>query len=75
MPIYEYVCGNCGNEFEKLVFSYSADVVCPDCSSTELERKVSLFGFKGGRESVETGGSSVSSSCASCSAKTCSSCR
>jgi putative FmdB family regulatory protein len=41
MPIYEYRCKDCGNEFEALV--RKSDVpACPGCSGTELERLLSL---------------------------------
>ncbi|MBK9675844.1 MAG: zinc ribbon domain-containing protein [Betaproteobacteria bacterium] len=42
MPIYEYACTKCGQEFETLVRS---DTVpdCPNCHSTELEKKLSVF--------------------------------
>ena len=42
MPIYEYACHQCGREFETLVRSGTvAD--CPDCHSTDLEKKLSVF--------------------------------
>lgn len=42
MPIYEYACAGCGNDFEMLV---RADTVptCPRCASTQLERRLSTF--------------------------------
>ncbi len=42
MPIYEYACRGCGHEFETLVRSGSTPD-CPKCSSTELEKKLSVF--------------------------------
>ncbi|MDD2924210.1 zinc ribbon domain-containing protein [Rhodoferax sp.] len=42
MPIYEYACQNCGHEFEALVRSDTVPV-CPDCQSTELEKRLSVF--------------------------------
>ncbi|MGW8270203.1 MAG: FmdB family zinc ribbon protein [Burkholderiales bacterium] len=42
MPIYEYACKSCGNEFETLVRS-STVPDCPSCHSTELEKKLSVF--------------------------------
>jgi len=42
MPIYEYACGHCGQEFEALV-RQGATPECPGCHSTELARKLSLF--------------------------------
>jgi len=41
IPIYEYACQGCGHEFEALVRG-SATPACPECESTELERKFSL---------------------------------
>jgi putative FmdB family regulatory protein len=42
MPIYEYACHKCGNEFEMLVRS-STVPDCPSCHSTELKKKLSVF--------------------------------
>lgn len=42
MPIYEYACKGCGHEFETLVRS-SSTPDCPHCSSTDLEKKLSVF--------------------------------
>jgi putative FmdB family regulatory protein len=49
MPIFEYVCETCGQEFEELVFgSNSANgVSCPGCSSVEVKKKISLFASRG----------------------------
>lgn len=42
MPIYEYACAKCGNEFETLVRS-DAVPDCPRCHSTDLAKKLSVF--------------------------------
>lgn len=42
MPIYEYACGDCGNEFEALVRSDTTPV-CPSCHSTKLDKLLSVF--------------------------------
>ncbi|MCB0044276.1 MAG: zinc ribbon domain-containing protein [Caldilineaceae bacterium] len=50
MPIYEFVCPNCGCEFEKIVsFSDTATPVCPQCGEQHVERQVSrpAIHFKG----------------------------
>ncbi|MBI3457537.1 MAG: zinc ribbon domain-containing protein [Candidatus Rokubacteria bacterium] len=47
MPIYEYYCRACGEEFEKLVLG-QAMVVCPGCASREVSRRMSRFGVKSG---------------------------
>ncbi|MBV9086833.1 MAG: zinc ribbon domain-containing protein [Acidobacteriaceae bacterium] len=42
MPIFEYVCKSCGNEFEAIVRG-SEKSVCPKCEGTRLEKKLSVF--------------------------------
>ena len=43
MPIYEYRCGKCDNEFELLVLRTSPVPACPACQSEELEQLLSAF--------------------------------
>ena len=47
MPIYEYTCKSCGEEFETLVRA-SSTPDCPECHSTELEKKLSVFSAQKG---------------------------
>jgi len=49
MPIYEYRCSECGEEFEKWLRSMSAkqDVCCPRCGSRQVNKAVSIFGSSG----------------------------
>ncbi len=68
MPIFEYKCNACGEDFEKLVFG-SQTVICPQCDSEDIRKKFSTFGMSG----VENSGSSGCSK-SSCSGKSCSSC-
>ena len=42
MPIYEYRCSSCGNEFERLVRA-SDTLECPSCQGHELDKKLSVF--------------------------------
>lgn len=42
MPIYEYVCRKCSKRFETLV-SGSMTAECPACSSTALDKQLSVF--------------------------------
>ena len=45
MPIFEYKCRGCGNEFEALV--RKSDVpACPSCNSADLERLLSMPALK-----------------------------
>ncbi len=45
MPVFEYRCQDCGKDFEKLVRKDGQEVVCPDCGSENVEKKLSVFGF------------------------------
>lgn len=42
MPIFEYVCNDCQNSFEKLVIG-SAEPECPSCHSKRLAQRFSVF--------------------------------
>ena len=42
MPIYEYKCRHCANEFELLVLR-GATAACPKCRSEDLEQILSGF--------------------------------
>ena len=46
MPIYDYRCSACSQDFELLVRG-SATPTCPHCASTALERQVSLTAPQG----------------------------
>jgi len=44
MPMYDYVCGICGHQFEELVESSrikDSDISCHNCHSTESKRQLS----------------------------------
>ncbi|HUE85307.1 MAG TPA: zinc ribbon domain-containing protein [Vicinamibacterales bacterium] len=45
MPIFEYRCGGCGQEFETLVLKGTVPA-CPSCKSEALERLISLPAVK-----------------------------
>ncbi len=42
MPIYEYVCTECGQVSEHLVFGKEEDVSCPGCGGGKLKRLLSV---------------------------------
>jgi len=76
MPIYEYVCSDCGLKFELLrTFSQAGDSVsCPRCNSS-AERKLSVFASfskNAAGESIPLAG--TGGSCTGCSATGCGSC-
>jgi putative FmdB family regulatory protein len=71
MPIYEYRCNGCGEDFEILVLG-SREICCPKCSSKELKKKLSAFGMSGVDKPFA---GSSSAGCTSCSKGSCSSCK
>ena len=47
MPIYEYVCNECGHALEALQkFSDAPLRVCPACNKDALKKKISAPGFR-----------------------------
>jgi putative FmdB family regulatory protein len=46
MPIYEYKCDKCGNEFEQMrSFSDASAAICPACGGPDTHRLVSRTSF------------------------------
>ena len=45
MPIYEYLCQDCGTKFEKLVrrSAETEEMVCPSCGEKHLQQEYSTF--------------------------------
>ena len=45
MPLFEFVCEECGVIFEELVRSAAtiSGVICPDCQSDQVKKKISTF--------------------------------
>ncbi len=78
MPIYEYECCQCCESFERLVFRSDEAVNCPKCESANVQRKMSVFGFKssGGDKGAASSrmGPAGASSCAGCAGGNCSTC-
>ncbi len=71
MPIFEYKCEKCGQDFERLVSGANPEVSCPKCASKDVKKKFSVFGMSGVDKSS---GSSGGSSCGTCSSSSCSTC-
>ena len=46
MPIFEYSCKGCGNQFEALVLPTTGAPKCPACASTDLEKLISTPAIK-----------------------------
>ena len=47
MPLFEYQCAACGEEFEELVSGKNEKVTCPECKSDNVSRKLSVFASSG----------------------------
>jgi putative FmdB family regulatory protein len=62
MPIYEYLCPQCGQPFEKRVsFSHADDrQQCPNCGNEHGRRQVSLIGGLSGGSSGGSARATVS---------------
>ena len=46
MPLFEFACRACGEQFEALVRTGEHPVACPACGSGDFERLLSSFGVK-----------------------------
>jgi putative FmdB family regulatory protein len=69
MPIYEFVCGECGHEFEKILSFSAATPACANCGATNVERQMGrpAIHFKGSGWYItdsKKGGSSAEKSAA-----------
>jgi putative FmdB family regulatory protein len=72
MPIFEYKCEECGNEFELIVFG-SDTPECPSCGDKNPVKKMSTFGFSVGYK-YRSSSANSGSGCAGCGSSDCSSC-
>lgn len=72
MPIYEFHCPRCDQDFEQLVFKKNEKVTCPQCDCAKVERLMSGFASKSGADGKMT--SSGGGGCAGCTASSCASC-
>ncbi|MBM4170041.1 MAG: zinc ribbon domain-containing protein [Ignavibacteria bacterium] len=62
MPIFDYVCGECGTTYDiyHKVREVAEDILCPSCGSTRYKKLISA-------PAVSIGGKSTSPSSSSCS--------
>jgi putative FmdB family regulatory protein len=66
MPIYEYVCDDCGAPYERLVLNGSTKVTCPKCASAKSTMQLSVFAAHGNSPKSSSGSSSSGSSSGGC---------
>lgn len=81
MPIFEYTCNACNNEFEELVFDRDECPPCPKCGSEDTGKLMSAVRSRVGGGAPDMGGESdagsapaAPSGCAGCSGGDCSNC-
>jgi putative FmdB family regulatory protein len=48
MPIYEFLCQDCGFQFEKLVLGSRESLECPVCHKTNVVKMMSACSLKTG---------------------------
>ena len=70
MPVYEYECEACEEQFELLIRSAGEKAVCPHCQSKKLTRLFSTFAAHSDAGQPECAKSCPSAS-ASCAEKAC----
>jgi len=51
MPLFEYRCQDCGEQFETVVFDRNRQVTCKKCHSARVEKLISVFAVAGGARS------------------------
>ena len=73
MPIYEFVCSACRNEFEALVIGSRGTTGCPKCGDKNIQKKISVCAFKAGDKFTGTV-KKTSGGCSGCSSSNCGSC-
>jgi len=50
MPIFDFLCQNCGNKFDVMISNADKDKVkCPECNSPEVKQLLSLFNTGGAK--------------------------
>jgi putative FmdB family regulatory protein len=74
MPIYEYVCLDCKDEFELIRPMNQSDKpqVCETCGGTRVKRKLAVIVAMSGGHAVS--GTSGGCSCSSCPGGNCAGC-
>ena len=65
MPVYEFICTDCGKPFEELVMNTSKmdEVTCPTCHSQNIFKKISIFSSTSNGVGTFSFGSASSSGC------------
>lgn len=54
MPLFEYLCQDCGRSFEKILPRYDSPADCSHCNSGNVEKQLSVFAVAGTSSSSES---------------------
>lgn len=65
MPIFEYVCRECGHGFEKIV-GPSERPACPACKGRKLEKQLSVFAASTKGDGARVSSDAAFTSCGTC---------
>jgi len=68
MPIFEYLCKDCGKAFEKIVPRYDSSASCSHCNSGNVEKQLSVFAVAGSSASAAEDFAASDGSCGRCGA-------
>jgi len=63
MPIYEYICDECGEHYERLVMNGKTSVACPKCASGKQTLQLSVFAAPANGSKSSEGPSSSGGGC------------
>lgn len=71
MPIYEYVCNDCGERYEQIVMSKSQATACPKCASKKHTLQLSVFAAPANGSKSSAGSSASSGGSCGCTPHSC----
>jgi putative FmdB family regulatory protein len=61
MPIYEYICDDCGVRYERIVMNGNTKITCPKCASGKHTIQLSVFAAPANGNKSSSGSSTPSS--------------
>ena len=67
MPIFDFICNNCGQSFDVMIKNKEKDsVLCPECQSKDVKQQLSIFYSSAEKTPARQ---AMPASCEGCSAK------
>jgi putative FmdB family regulatory protein len=66
MPIYEYLCDECGERYERIVMSQKQAIACPKCASAKNTIQLSVFAAPANGNKSSAASSSTTTSDGGC---------